>query len=257
MISVDEALKESLTPPDHYYGAITDLVRQGWAQVAGIHRDSDVLSMSNWETMLSHYREKYSDEDFRIEGSSHWLVGWSDCLLVRALDCGCEDSEIADFSYTTVPLDNETTGKAWYCWTCEQEATIQPIFEDAMEFAERLENYPVLDEEDFSERENNELMEYLEQEVGEADVQDLAEYLFDQHSVCNVDDVSQAMIDAWKEQRKLNWTVTVYMNERREVAITYPLKEMTEADASDKAWKDITSDYPDYYDWTLEEIDGE
>jgi len=201
MISVDEALKEALTPPEHYYGAITDLVRQGWAQVAGRHRDSDTLGISNWETMLTFYNEKYEvNEDFRVEGSSHWLVGWSDQLLVRALQCECEDWEEADFTFGTVALDNETTAQRWYCRECGEEATVRDVFNDALEFQERLDSYPVLDEEDYSNREYEDMIKWLEQEVGDEHAGDLYSHLYDTYSAYRPDDVRYEWIEEWKEE---------------------------------------------------------
>lgn len=206
MITVEEALKEALEPPDHYFGAITDLVTQGWAQVASRHRDSDTLDISNWETMLTFYNEKYEvNEDFRVEGSSHWAVGWCDTLLVRALECSCEDWEDADFVHeegavVKALFDVDTV---WRCRTCNSKtATPRQVFLDALDFAERLQNYPVLDEEDYSRREHEEFMEWLESELPYAcrqidedldystvNIDKVAEYLFDVHSVCSTEDI--------------------------------------------------------------------
>jgi len=192
-ISVEDALKEALTPPDHYWGAITDLVTQGWAQVAGRHRDSDLLDISNWETMLTHYNENYEvNEDFRVEGSSHWLVGWSDCLLVRALQCNCLDWEKADFMYDP-QIDK------WQCQTCFKYGEVRPIFADALAFQERMNNYPVLDEEDWSRREHEEFMEYIEGEVGEEYTEACVSFLYE----CNysrVEDIDWKVLEEWKEK---------------------------------------------------------
>jgi len=197
-IDVNKALEEALTPPDHYWGAITDLVTQGWAQVAGRHRDSDLLEISNWETMLTYYNENYEvNEDFRVEGSSHWLVGWNDCLLVRALQCDCEDWEDADFYH-------EISSERFRCRTCATVGKIRPVFQDALDFQERINDYPVLDEEDWSRREHEEFMDYIEQEVGEEYVEACARYLFDEHSYCNVDDIDWKVLKAWKEENVKN-----------------------------------------------------
>lgn len=197
MVTLEEALIEATTPPENYWGSITDLCRQGWAQVASKHRDSDQLEISNYETMLKHYTEKYElNEDYRVEGSSHWLVGWTDCILVRALQCECEDWEDASFRLLA--------GNLWECESCYRGGTtlgmLRPIFIDAYDFACRLEDYPVLDEEDFSLREYEDMMEYLEQEVGEEYAHKLFEYLYETCSASRPDDVRYEWIEEWKKE---------------------------------------------------------
>jgi hypothetical protein len=197
MATLEQALTEALEPPDSYWGPITDLVQQGWAQVYGRHRDSDLLNISNFESMLEHYNENYEvNDDFRVEGSSHWLVGWSDCLLVRALQCDCEDWEDADF-YAESGVQADTR---WRCRTCATLATVRQIFIDALDFQKRMDDYPVLDEEDWCRREHEEFMEYIEQEVGTEYAEACARYLFDIHSYSCVEDIDWKVLEAWKEE---------------------------------------------------------
>lgn len=172
MKTIDEALRQALEPPDSYYGSITDLVRQGWAKTFSRHRDSDILEISNYETILATFAEKYElNEDYRVEGSSHWAVGWVDQIMVRALDCKCEDWEDADLMYRDLhPIEEEEMlhpflNAGWYCNTCGALAKVRPIFEEVLEIAGQLEEYAVLDEEDYSEREYKDLNEYLEGEI--------------------------------------------------------------------------------------------
>lgn len=196
MATLEQALTEALEPPDSYWGPITDLVQQGWAQVYGRHRDSDLLNISNFESMLEHYNENYEvNDDFRVEGSSHWLVGWSDCLMVRALQCDCEDWEDADISFDPLP---EPAG--WYCASCDKYAEVRQIFKDALDFQERMDEYPVLDEEDWSRREHEEFMEYIEQEVGTEYAEACARYLFDEYSYSCVEEIDWKVLEAWKEE---------------------------------------------------------
>jgi len=222
-----DAVEEGREHPSDYFGSITDLQDQGWVQTFGRHRDSDHLDNSNFDTILESFQEKFElNEDYRVEGSSHWLVGWSDSMMVRALQCKCEDWENADI---TVHPDHRTKGlKLWRCHTCGTDfgiENIRNIFYRALEFAERLANYPVLDEEDYSRREHEELMGYLEGEVSstvnslqnddrikddwEPDNDKVFSYLFDTYSVCRIDDLDGDMIEdavltvADKEGKKL------------------------------------------------------
>jgi len=204
MTSVAKALDEALEPPDSYFGAITELQLQGWGVVFGRNRDSDNLAISNYETVLARFNEKYLvNDDFRVEGSSHWLCGWMDQLLVRALDCGCEDWENAEFI---------KEGTQWECVSCGVPATVRQIFHDALEIAEALQDYPVLDEEDYSRREHEDLLEYIGNELHYAtselseEVADkitaeaVAARLFDTHSVSSLEDLKDEwIVEAVKE----------------------------------------------------------
>lgn len=212
MTSIFDMVESGREHPRDYWGAITDLQDQGWIQVFGRHRDSDNLEISNYETVLTAFNEKFERyDDFRVEGSSHWAVGWTDTILVRALQCKCEDWEDADI---TVHPDHDSKGlKLWRCHTCGTDfgvESIRPIFYAAVEFKERLEEYPILDEEDHSRREHEELMEYLEREVSsvtnslqnddqikedwEPDNEKIFQFIFDTYSVCNIDDLQTDMI---------------------------------------------------------------
>lgn len=80
-----------------------------------LQRDSDELRESNWEVQLDRLNQVGTqEEDFVILRASHWLVGWIDRLLVRP------DSDCVA--------------------VCE-------------EIEAKLEDYPILDHEDFSQRE--------------------------------------------------------------------------------------------------------
>ena len=207
-----DAIEQGREHPDSYWGSITDLQDQGWVQAFGRHRDSDTLDISNYETVLTAFHEKFElNEDFRVEGSSHWAVGWCDTLMVRALECDCEDWEHA---HITAHPDLERRGlKLWRCHTCGIDFgidRIRNIFYRALEFKDRLEDYPVLDEEDYSRREYEELMEYLGNEVSstvnslqnddqikedwEADNDKVFDYIFETYSVSHIDDLTTDMV---------------------------------------------------------------
>lgn len=211
MTDVNEALKEALQSPSDYYGAIPDLQQQGWALVFGRSRDSDNLEISNYETILERFNEAYQlNEDYRVEGSSHWAVGWVDQIMVRALDCDCEDWEEADFSLSK---HNTWTGEAyvdaWICQTCGAIGRIRKIFEECVEIAGSLADYPLLDEDDYSRREHEDLLDYVQDEIGsiirrnedklvedwEPEPSQVFEYLFDVHSVCHIEDLDNGWIE--------------------------------------------------------------
>lgn len=208
-MTIEEALAEALGKPEDYFGAMTELSSQGWARVFGRSRDSDNLEISNFEAILKTFNEEYeSGEDFRVEYSHHWAVGWTDTLLVRALQCNCEDWEDAEFV--------QRAGNLWECMSCGWSGTagIRPIFYDAFDFAQRLMDYPLLDEEDYSRREYEDVLDYIEsaryhatpEEIRDDDSfevnnEAVARYLFDIHSVIHIDDIeTQWITDAIVEQ---------------------------------------------------------
>lgn len=212
MTTLHEALAEALDPPTDYYGAIIELQGQGWARVFGRSRDSDVLEISNYETVLTHFAENYElDEDYRVEGSSHWAFGWTDEILVRALQCNCTSWTDADFHHYEDVVEGKAVRSFWSCETCGKNLgadSVRQIFVDAWDFAQKLKEYPVLDEEDYSRREHEEIIEYIEGAIFHAtpeeirddnsyepNAQDIARYLFDVHSVNHIDEIENGWIE--------------------------------------------------------------
>lgn len=202
-----ELIEAGREHPEYYFGAITDYQDNGWIQTFGRHRDSDTLDDSNFESILKNLEEKFEkNDDFRVEGSSHWAVGWTDTLMVRALQCKCEDWDDAE-------IIGYKADEIWRCRTCGDEfgtEGIRPIFYEIMEYKAALEEYPVFDEEDWSRREHEELMEYLEDEINsivrrkegdeieedfEPDHDEVFEYLFREHSVSCVEDLRNEWIE--------------------------------------------------------------
>jgi hypothetical protein len=84
----------------------------------GQSRDSDCLEASNFATALAALGGEDSDETVVVVSENHWAVGWVEWIAIHQ--------------------DNEAALKI------------------ADELRERYENYPVLDENDFSEREQDE-----------------------------------------------------------------------------------------------------
>lgn len=90
----------------------------------GINRDSDILSESNWHAQLAEFERIDPDgDDHEIHRFGHWACGWFEIVLIRP------DSAVA---------------------------------QSAEEIEGALENYPVLSDEDYSEREYNAVVEAWE-----------------------------------------------------------------------------------------------
>jgi hypothetical protein len=105
-----------------YFG---DLEAPPWGQLgfAGQHRDSDVLDRSNHEVIRDALTE-LSPDAFAVEGSSHWAVGWVDIIRIDTSD----DVAVAA----------------------------------AMAWRDALENYPVADDERYSELEHDDDEQYYQ-----------------------------------------------------------------------------------------------
>jgi hypothetical protein len=110
-----ETLKAGmLKRPDSfaYFGEL-DLSVWGFAPI-GVHRDSDLITQSNFDTALKELRG-VSGKSVQVMHTTHWAVGWYDHVMVRT--------------------------------------TAKKTMEKVLEICNRLDNYPVLDEEDLSRRE--------------------------------------------------------------------------------------------------------
>ena len=99
--------------------------RGHWLVVAGRHRDSDALERSNFRSILKALGGE--GDTVAVENESHWAVGWVEHLLVD-------------------PADTERV-------------------KIAEEIRDALEDYPVVDEEDFSNLEYEEAWSYWESEL--------------------------------------------------------------------------------------------
>jgi hypothetical protein len=89
--------------------------RQDWLVAYGRNRDSDLLTQSNWDAFCKAMAEADAEgDDYETHTFNHWACRWVEILLVRP-DSLC--AEVAE------------------------------------EMQRQMDNYPVLNEEDFSERE--------------------------------------------------------------------------------------------------------
>lgn len=104
--------------PCAYYGE-----RGDWLQVLGRHRDSDLLSQSNFDCAYA-MLTAINEDGVAIESASHWAVGWVETILI---DPACA-----------------------------------ALVKEAESIQAALADYPVLDESDYCEREWNAVCEYWE-----------------------------------------------------------------------------------------------
>lgn len=114
----EEVVKETANLKDFSYRGEVDLGRT-WAITFSKHRDSELLQQSNFDTVKADLEKRFP-RDVRDERFDHWAVGWIDHLLVRMLDRNGKVTK---------------AGKA------------------VIEWKNRKEDYPVLDDEDYSRRE--------------------------------------------------------------------------------------------------------
>lgn len=98
-----------------------------WCQGPGHNRDSDILAQSNFDTALEMLGGE-REGIVEVHRFGHWACGWYEVILVN-------------------PNDSKT---------------IQTLFD----IHKSLENYPVLDDSDYSEREWNERTEWAEDSKG-------------------------------------------------------------------------------------------
>jgi len=101
-----------------------------WATVVGRTRDSGLMEISNFESIYKDLETQFPD-DVEIHRFGHWGVGWIEEVMVRVYD---------------------------------DVGNITPAFEAAVEWRERLEDYPVADEDDYSMREYEATIENIETE---------------------------------------------------------------------------------------------
>jgi len=127
----EEAVKGAAGLKDFSYTGEVDLGRT-WAMTFSVNRDSGLLEQSNYKTIKGDLEERFP-KDVSDERFNHWAVGWVDHLLVRMLD---------------------------------KKGKVTKAGIAALEWQERLEGYPVADEEDYSRRELEATFENIKFEGG-------------------------------------------------------------------------------------------
>lgn len=131
-----ELAKEALRHPrDFMYYGSNEQMFESWGYVWGYGRGADVMDESNFWTVYNRLKEQFPD-DVEVHRSNHWLCGWVEQLAVRILKPDADSKEFRDEDVTDA-------------------------FREVLRFKTRVENYPVLDEEDYSEREWREMLEFV------------------------------------------------------------------------------------------------
>jgi hypothetical protein len=167
---IEEAAKQALTRPDYYMysGGDGDPSTRNMGRVFGMHRDSDILEVSNYETIKKDLESRFPDDIEELH-DSHFLVGWMDTLCVRVYEIEMERYKVFTDAF-----------KAAYEWKL------------------KLDDYPVADEEDYSKREWEDFNNYITGTEGLPE--EAAGWLSNTYSVSRPDDVTQEMLDAAKEK---------------------------------------------------------
>jgi hypothetical protein len=150
--------------------------QQDWLVVIGRNRDSTLLETSNWEVAEKEFQTKHGDEGngWEIHRFGHWACGWLEILIV------------------------DPDHKA---------------HETATEMQRSLENYPVLCEHNYSEKEHEATLENIAQALRSVDSDDVTVHtpgiLFswfwdnDQSAVENTDDQG-----GWPTEEQLTAALT-------------------------------------------------
>src|SRR4051794_15799307 len=125
MVEVDEGkyaeYEKMLTKyPSDYAGVIVGWIDEGFSDAIFAHyRDSDILDESNWNAIVE-IMSKWIDGDegaVRTTTSNHWAVGWIESMHVKIRN---------------------------------KHGKFTKPFKAAIAIKERLDNYPVLNEESYS-----------------------------------------------------------------------------------------------------------
>jgi hypothetical protein len=120
----------SLDKPDSFmYWGDLDLFNTV-GQVYGVHRDSDLLNQSNWEVVHTMIAAAGLSESFPEYEANHWAVGWIKTLCI--------------------------------CLTMEDGTLNVPALEFWDNILERKANYPVLDDDHYSNLEYTDLIEAIQ-----------------------------------------------------------------------------------------------
>lgn len=129
---IDQMLTESNPrniPDFAYFGDLP--MGETWAWTFGTNRDADALVRSNWDVITFDMQSRFPD-DTDIFRAGHWACGWVEQLSVRVLN---DDGTMTD------------AGQAVLDWM------------------DHLDNYPVADDEHFSDLEYSEWLEYVTAEI--------------------------------------------------------------------------------------------
>lgn len=124
-------------------------------------RDSGALAESNFDAALKMLGGE--SDNVEVHNFGHWGPGWFEIIAINP-DC-------------------------------------PEILKIAESIESSLENYPVLDESDFSSREHAELLETLQNcyQLAEVDAQAVQHWLYDNHSISSAEELTSSWVDKAKE----------------------------------------------------------
>ena len=118
--NLEKYAKQATTKPEDFgYWGSEDMFKTWGFTNIDQSRDSDILTKSNFKYITEELMGIFPD-DFRIENYNHWAVGWVDRLVCRVYDD--DDQKIISSSFYL-----------------------------AMEWLDKLDNYPVADEDSYGE----------------------------------------------------------------------------------------------------------
>ena len=119
-----KSAEQALVKPEDfgYWGSEDMFVTWGFCGIDKT-RDSNVMDISNFEVITKELMNKYPN-DFRIETYNHWLCGWVNRLICRVLNDGLEVIH----------------------------SNISEAFESAMICKDKLNDYPIYDQDDYYDR---------------------------------------------------------------------------------------------------------
>jgi len=116
--NIEKYAKQATTRPEDFgYWGSDDMFKTWGFTNIDQNRDSDVLTKSNFKYITEELMDIFPD-DYRIENYNHWAVGWVDRLVCRVYDD--DDKKIISSSFYL-----------------------------AMEWLDKLDDYPVADEDSY------------------------------------------------------------------------------------------------------------
>jgi len=132
----EQVVAESKNIPDFFYRGDLPLGKT-WAMTFSKSAASDLGEVSNFETIQKDLEERFAD-DVTVESFSHWVVNWVERIMVRMLD---------------------------------EDGTVTQAGMAVLDWREKLDDYPLADEEDHSRREYEATIENIKEaaSVDEAD----------------------------------------------------------------------------------------
>lgn len=133
-LPIEDLAEMALQKPSDfgYWGSDDMFVTWGFSGI-DVNDSSDCLDRSNFKVISNDLMQRFPD-DFRIEGYKHWAVNHVDRLCCRILK---------DVGFGFI------------------EQNITDAFKAAIDWHKKLEDYPIADEEDFSEEEMNECIDII------------------------------------------------------------------------------------------------